>query len=420
VSDSRSGETRLPADSAAPAPDDERHWGALRQTVALPADHVMLNAGSLSPTPLPVLAAVTELRKQQAAAPTDFIVRTGPARIEVTRVRLARQFNIDPLDLVLLPNVTFAINIVAQSLNLPAGAEILTTEHEYGAMVYTWQRLAKQAGLSVRAIALPYEQNDPDAIFDAIERAIGPKTAVIFFSHVTTQIGLVMPAARICKLARDRGILSIIDGAHSPGMLPLDLAETGADFYGANGHKWMMAPAGTGFLHVQHDRRATIQPLVTSWGWGFDPAKLDERVHSGPTRWHFSLEFHGVVDRCAQIAMADAVDYLEGIGPAAIAARVRYLSDYARRRFAETAGLVAATPEDARLRGSLTAFDFPVRDTNVAHELLFREHRIEAVFPRVGDKTFLRISTGFYNTPREIDRLAEALPALRKALWYDK
>jgi isopenicillin-N epimerase len=366
------------------------------------------------------LAAVTELRKQLAASPTDFIVRTGTARIEATRARLARQFNVNPLDLVLLPNVTFAINIVAQSLKesqkLPAGAEILTTEHEYGAMLHTWQRVAKQADLSVRTIPLPYEQNDPDVIFNAIEQAIGPKTAVLFFSHVTTQLGLVMPAARICKLARDRGIFSVIDAAHAPGMLPLDLAEVGADFYGGNGHKWMMAPAGTGFLHVRHDLRSLLHPLVTSWGWGFDRTKLDERTHGGATRWQFDLEFHGVVDRCAQIAMADAIEYLEGIGPSAIAARVRYLSDHARQRFAQTAGLVAATPTDPRLRGSLTAFDFPVRDTNAAHELLFRQHRIEAVFPRVGIKTFLRISTGFFNTPSEIDRLADVLPALKKAL----
>jgi isopenicillin-N epimerase len=163
-----------------------------------------------------------------------------------------------------------------------------------------------------------------------------------------------MPAARICKLARDRGIFSVIDAAHAPGMLPLDLAEVGADFYGGNGHKWMMAPAGTGFLHVRHDLRSLLHPLVTSWGWGFDRTKLDERTHGGATRWQFDLEFHGVVDRCAQIAMADAIEYLEGIGPSAIAARVRYLSDHARQRFAQTAGLVAATPTDPRLRGSPT------------------------------------------------------------------
>jgi isopenicillin-N epimerase len=410
--------------SNVPAPNDERSWGEIRKTVALPTDHVMLNAGSLSPTPWPVLAAVTELRKQQAAAPSDFIMRSGPVRIEATRGRLARYFNANPLDLVLLPNVTFAINIVAQSLRestlLPAGSEILTTEHEYGAMVFCWQRLAKQMGLTVRAIPLPYEQNYEDAIVHAIEKAIGPKTKLLFFSHVTTQIGLVIPAARICNLARERGILTAIDGAHSPGMLPLDLAEVGADFYGGNGHKWMMAPAGTGFLHVRRDHRPMVQPLVTSWGWGYEPAKLDESMHFGSTRWQWSLEFQGVCDRSAQIAMANAVDYLEGIGREAITARVRYLSNYARKRFAETAGLVAATPTDPRLSGSLTAFDFPVRDTTAAHQSLFRDHHVEAVFPRVGEKTFLRISTGFFNTPGEIDQLAQALPALRKSLWWEK
>lgn len=411
--------TRPPVQPTRPAPHDiEAYWQAARQTVSLPADVIMLNAGSLSPTPKPVLESVTAYRKSQAEDPTNFIMRLGPKLISTARPRIARHFNCDPLDFVLLPNVTFAINLVAESLRLDPGAEILTTEHEYGAMILTFQRMAQKQGLTIRQIPLPYEAADLDAIVAAFEQAIGPKTALIFFSHITTQIGLIMPAQRICALARDRGILTVIDGAHAPGMLPLDLSAIDADFYGGNGHKWMMAPAGSGFLHVRHEHRKMIQPLVTSWGWGYDPAKLDEPTHSFESRWQHSLEFQGVCDRCAQIAMADTIDYLDKIGRDLIARRVRYLSDHARRRFAETAGLVVATPADPRLSGSLTAFEFPVRDPFAAHDYLFQNHHIEAVFPRIPGKTFLRISTGFYNTTEEIDRLAEALPDLKQKFWH--
>jgi isopenicillin-N epimerase len=395
---------------------DDASWLKARESVCLSTDHIALNAGTLSPTPRPVLDVVTRFRRMQAEAPTDFVMRRQGVLLETARTRLARELDVDALDLVLTTNVTYAINLVVATLKLESGAEILTTDHEYGSMIYCWQRRAKRDKLTLRELTVPYESNDPAAIIDVFAKAITPKTRVLFFSHVTTQIGLILPAKEICALARKHGIITIIDGAHAPGMIPVDLASIDADFYGANCHKWMMAPAGSGFLHVRHDQRQMIQPLITSWGYPYDRGQPDKATHSGATNWQWDLEFHGGTDRCPQMAIPATLDYLDGVGRAAIAARVRYLSEHARKRFGE-AGLIAATPADPRLCGSLTAFDFPVKDCFAAQQWLFDNHKIEAPFTSGAKKTFLRISTGFFNTTGEIDQLADVIPQIREEFW---
>src|SRR5688500_13410922 len=227
---------------------DESFWQAKRGLVALPAGKVNLNAGTLSPTPLPVLAAVNRLRGQMARDPSDFLWRrTGPL-IERARERVARYVNCDARDLLLLPNATYAINVVVNALRLPRGAEILTSDHEYGAMMFTWRRAAARNGWTVREVELPFQTEDPEEIVEAFRRAIGEATKVLYFSHGTTTTGLVLPARELCALARERGLLAIVDGAHAPGMVPLDIGAIGADFYAANCHKWMMSPPGAGFV----------------------------------------------------------------------------------------------------------------------------------------------------------------------------
>src|SRR4051812_34180349 len=230
---------------------DEQLWTERRLEMILDPDSANLNAGTLSPIARSVFDAVTDLRRRQAAAPSDFCWRQTPPLINRARASLAKYLHCREGDLLLLPNVTFAINIVTNSLKLPAGSEILTSDHEYGAMRMCWRRFAARHDVTVREIAMPYRAEDPQEIVDAFARAISPKTRVVFFSHCTTSTGLLLPAREITQAVRARSdALVIIDGAHAPGMIPLNLEKIGADFYGANCHKWIMAPAGSGFLHV--------------------------------------------------------------------------------------------------------------------------------------------------------------------------
>ena len=394
----------------------ESFWRTKRELVALPAGKVNLNAGTLSPTPLPVLAAVNRLRGQMARDPSDFLWRrTGPL-IERARQRVAAYVNCDARDLLLLPNATYAINVVVNSLQsrLPRGVEILTTDHEYGSMMFLWRRAAERCGWTVRQVTLPFQAEDPEEIVEAFRGAISDATKVLYFSHGTTTTGLVLPARQLCALARERGLMSIVDGAHAPGMVPLDLREIGADFYAANCHKWMMAPAGAGFLHVAPQHKASLASLVTSWGFEYDRSNPEAPSVIDATCWQYDHEFHGTLDRCPQMVLPEALGFREDLGgDDAIRARVREIATYARERLAAACGLTPVTPTNESLSGAIVAFDYPCDDPVKVRDRLYHEHGIECPVSTANGRTFLRVSCAWFVTLEEIDRLADAVVAMR-------
>jgi len=305
--------------------------------------------------------------------------------------------------------------VVSSSVPLRPGDEILTSDHEYGAMVSCWKRRAKKAGARLRRVRLPYDSEDAGAVVDAFRRAIGPRTRVLFFSHVTSTTGLVLPAAALCAMARRRGVITVVDGAHAAGMVPLDLGRIGADFYGANAHKWLMAPAGCGFLHVRRERKALLRSIITSWGWGYPARRRERDSGGGGSCWQRDFEFHGVTDRTPQMVLPELLAFRRRLGgERAIARRVRALSDHARARLSRL-GLPPATPRNPALRGAMTAFEIPARLSRILRDRLWRRHRIEVPVTSAAGRHFLRVSTAWFNTPAEIDRLAKALgPALRR------
>ena len=389
---------------------DDAHWRRSRELMELDESSINLNAGTLSPTPRPVLRAVAELRGRQSQAPSDFCWRQWPALLDESRAALARYLNCYAKDLLLLPNVTFAMNIAFTALqDLGLDSEILTTDHEYGAMMFALERVATRKRLRVRELKLPYLSEDPDELVQSFAGQLTDKTRAIFFSHCTTTTGLILPAAKICAAARERNILTIIDGAHAPGMVAVDLGAIDADFYGANCHKWMMAPAGCGFLYVAPRVRALIEPIITSWGYEYDRPRADEDSGWGGTFWQRDMEFHGTLDRCAQMVMPDVLDFRLTIGgEKAIERRMRELAAYARERLGEV-GLTCATPRNANLSCALTAFDFPCDDLLAARDRFWNEHRIECPATVASGKTFLRVSTAWFNTSAEIDSLCAAV-----------
>jgi isopenicillin-N epimerase len=394
-------------------PDDAK-WNQERSRILLDPQKINLNSGTLFPTPIPILEAVFELRRQMATNPSDFFWRQIQGYLVSSRAQLAEYLGCNHADLLLLPNVTFALNLVAESLRLQSGDEILTTDHEYGATIVMWKRIAQEHGLKVRQLQLPYLAEDPAEVVDAFARAIGADTRVLFFSHVTASTGQALPVAELCALARQRGLLSIVDGAHAPGAIGVSLAKIGADFYAANCHKWLMAPAGAGFLHVSPQRKSMLQPLVTSWGWGYAPEKREEDSGNGGSRWQWEMEFHGTADRCPQLVLPKCFGFRESLGgDDAIRKRCRSLSSYARQALA-ACGLAPATPENDQLNsGVLTAFDFPCDDVIKIRNRLWHEFDIECPVTFAAGKTFLRVSTAWFNTTEEIDRLAQAVRRIR-------
>jgi isopenicillin-N epimerase len=390
----------------------EAFWKDKRRDMMLPPGEAQLNAGTLSPTPRPVFDAVERLRRRQAESPTDFVSREGPIRIQRSRSRMAAFLKADPADLLLLPNVTHALNVVATSLPLRRGDEVLMTDHEYGAMAACWRRAAKAAGASVRELRLPFDAEDPAAVVDAFRRAIARQTRILFFSHVTCSTGLVIPAAAVCALARRRGVTTVVDGAHAPGMVPVDLGRIGADFYGANVHKWMMAPSGCGFLHARRTRKTILRSIVTSWGWGYPPTRRERDSGWGGSFWQRDFEFMGIADRTPQMVLPEMLAFRRRLGgEAAIARRVRDLSDYARALLAGI-GLRPSTPVNPVLRGAMIAFELPRRAPADFRERIWAHSKVESGVTEAAGHRFLRVSVAWFNRREDIDRLARAVKTL--------
>ena len=383
------------------------NWTIARQLVPLDPTVTMLNTGSFGPTPTPVLAYAAKVREELAAGPTNYYMRTLPPLLWQAREATAAFLGTTPERLVFTSNVSVAINFVAHGLRLNAPGEILMTDHEYGAMVWCWQRAGQRHRLNVKTFALP---RDPDEIVEAATRAMTPKTRVLFFSHVLSPTGLVMPAKAICEAARRRGILTVVDGAHAPAMIPLSVSDIGADFYTGNLHKWLLAPMGAGFLAVGPGMEDRLAPMHVSWGYYPDLPAIppDARDIYGSTPRTRFLEFDGTRDPAPWLSVPEAIRFQTEIGFDAIRARHAELAAYCHAKIP----LPPATPKDRRFAGSLTAFELPSGLSPVKlRERLWAE-RIEIPVIERPDRSLLRVSHHFYTTEAEIDRLAAVLPAI--------
>lgn len=388
-------------------------WSHARAQMLLDPTVINLNTGSFGPLPRAVFDQATALRRRLAEEPMDFLVRQAPPLLWQARERLAGFLGGDPRRLVFTANVTTAINLVAASLRLAAPGEILLTDHEYGAMHWCWERAAQRQGLTLRTFPLPILPRTPGAIVDAVRAALTERTRLLFFSHILSPTGLVLPARAICAEARRRGVLTVIDGAHAPAMIPVDLAALDCDFYGGNCHKWLLAPTGSGFLYLGPGSEDRVQPLQVSWGWNYNRARADEPDEVGSTSRLRALEFEGTRDLCPWLAVPTAIAFQESLGWERIRARIAELTAYVRERLTGRAGLRLATPSDAASHGAMTAFWLPPGTEPVAlRHGLWKRFRIEAPIVERLEGPLIRVSTHFYNTEAEIDCLAEALTVL--------
>ena len=399
-------------------------WSIARSQILLDPTVTMLNTGSFGPLPRPVFDRATELRLRLAAGPTDFFVRQAPPLLWEARTRTAEFLGTAPHRLVFTTNVSAAINLVASGLKLASPGEILMTDHEYGAMVWCWQRAGQRQGLTVRTFPLPTMTDDLGEIVAAARRAMTPKTRLFFFSHVLSPTGLVLPAKELCLEARRQGIVSVVDGAHAPALIPLSIGDIGADFYTANLHKWLLAPIGAGFLVIGPGNEDRLQPLHVSWGYFADKYQLgdlmkavgpDERDSYGSTPRVRFLEFEGTRDICPWLAVPAAINFQSALGWDAVRQRIAELAAYTRVAIAK-AGFTLATPATPGLHGAMTAFELPAGVNAVALRKELWGQRIEIPVIERPDRLLLRVSHHFYTTEAEIDRLFEVLPpALAKS-----
>jgi len=279
----------------------------LRRFWALDPDVVFLNHGSFGAAPIAVLEEQRRWRDRMESDPVRFFARDLDAALADVRAVLGRFVGADPDGLALVPNATAGVNTITRSLRFGPGDEILTADHEYNASLNALRFAAERDGARLVEVALGYPVPSADDVVARVLDAVTPRTRLAMFSHVTSPTAIVLPVERLVPLLRERGIETLVDGAHAPGMLPLDLADLGAAYYTGNCHKWMCAPKGAAFLHVRHDLRHAIRPLAISHGAN-DP---------DPSRPRYRKEFDwtGTDDPSAFLAIPAAIEHIGGMLP---------------------------------------------------------------------------------------------------------
>lgn len=372
----------------------------LKGQFLLDPDIIFLNHGSFGACPRPVFEAYQSWQRQLERQPVAFLARRFPELMHDARVSLAGFLGTSAENLVYVPNATTAANLVARSIPLERGDEVVATDLEYGAMDRMWVRVTRGAGSTYRRVSIPLPVHGEDDLVERIWSAVGERTRVLFLSHIASSTGLVLPVAELLRRARGAGILSFVDGAHVPGQLPLRLDELGADFYTGNCHKWLLAPKGAAFLWARPEVQSLVEPLVVSWG--------NMSVEDSP--FIQENEFQGTRDIAPYLAVPAAIQFFRDQDWAGVAARCRALARKVRTMFVETLGGEPLAPPSwyAQLVAHELAADEPERIKN----RLYDEFRIEIPVTQLGDRWFIRASVQGYNDDSDYEALRAALVAV--------
>ena len=392
-----------------------RHW-------LLEDGVVFLNHGSFGACPRPVLEAQARLREQMEREPVRFFTREAPALLDAARQSLGAFVGAEPDDLAFVPNATAALNAVLRSFPLAPGDEILVTDHEYNATRNAAEHAARERGARVAVAQVPFPLcygAGPERVVEAVLERISSRTRLAVLDHVTSPTGLVFPIEHLARELRGRDIELLVDGAHAPGMLDLDLRSLSAAYYAGNCHKWICAPKGAGFLFVRRDRQAGVRPAVISHG-------ANAPVPPGNLRFRAEFDWTGTDDPTPALCVPEALRFLATLAPGGwpeIRERNRALTLEARRILAGALGTALPCP-DAML-GSLAAL--PVPETAafppaLASSALARDPLHDALRRRgiqapvvscpAHPGRLLRVSAALYNERADYERLAGALVEL--------
>ncbi|HQT94464.1 MAG TPA: aminotransferase class V-fold PLP-dependent enzyme [Thermoanaerobaculaceae bacterium] len=377
---------------------------SMRDRFLLRPGVVYLNHGSFGACPRPVFERYQAWQRELEAEPVEFLGRRFTALMRAARESLAAFAGADPDDLVFVPNATTGLNALARSLRLDPGDEVLATDHEYGALDRTWTFVCEKLGARYVRRPLPLPIASTEEILDAVWSGVGNRTRVLFLSHVTSTTAIVFPVTELVRRARERGILTVIDGAHAPGQIPLDLAALGTDFYAGNCHKWMNAPKGSAFLYARAEVQPLLEPLVVSWGWHSD--------RPGPSRFVDEHEWQGTRDVAAYLAVPAAIEFMAEHDWPEVQRACHDLATAARDRINALTGLPPLTPAAGGWFGQMATVALPPCDHEALQRRLFDEFAIEVPTFSWNGGSYLRVSIQAYNDASDVDALVAALSRL--------
>jgi isopenicillin-N epimerase len=389
---------------------------SIKDLFLLDPEVVFLNHGSFGACPHPIFEVYQAWQRRLEAQPVLFLGREFIEHDRKARQALAEYLNAATDDLVFVTNATQGVNIVARSLDLKPGDEILTSDHEYGACDRAWQFICRKRGAQYvrQPISLPIS-----APLDAVEQfwqGVTPRTKLIFLSHVTSPTAQRLPLEAICARARRFGILTLVDGAHAPGQIPLDLQQLGADFYTGNCHKWMLSPKGAAFLYARPEVQNQVEPLVVSWGWGENPT-----ITTGSSYVDYQV-WSGTRDPSAALAVPAAIQFMRKYNWEQVRQECHELLLQALAHIGDLSGLASPYPAELDFAGRVGPNPLPpqmgiaplppVSDLEALKNRLYDQFRIEVPLIEWNGGHYVRISIQAYNTPADIDALKGALEAL--------
>jgi isopenicillin-N epimerase len=381
-------------------------YNELKEAFLLRKDIAFLNFGSFGACPKPVFEEYQRFQRELEYEPVQFILNKGPEYLKESRIRLAEYVTCNPDDLVYVPNPTYGVNIVARSLDLQPGDEILGTNIEYGACDRTWDFYCAEKGATYirQGISLPIKSKE--AFLDDFRKGFSDKTRLVFLSQITSATGLILPVKEICEEAKRREVLVFIDGAHVPGHIPLNLETLDPDFYTGACHKWMMTPKGSSFLYVKPEYQKQLDPLIVSWGY-----QADFPSHSQFLDYH---QFNGTRDFSAYLTIPKAIDFMKSNDWWEVAEDCRSLVQKWLPKLCDLVGSEPLAPVDDEFIGQMGSIPVQCKNPIELKHILYNEYKIEIPVMVQNGQAYVRFSINAFNSEEDLVKLEKALINLKQ------
>lgn len=365
-----------------------------------------LNFGSFGACPKEVFDDYIQWQYLLEKEPVQFVAFEGIGYVKNSLLALAKYINCNANDLVFVPNPTHAINLLAKNIKLTVGDEVLSTNLEYGAMDRTWNYYCKAAGATYIQQPIRLPLTSKEAFIKEFWKGYSAKTKVVFISQITSSTALIFPVKEICEEAKKRGLITIVDGAHVPGHIDLNLAELQADFYTGACHKWMMTPKGCSFLYAKQEFQAMLDPLIISWGY-----QSATPSHSQFFDYH---QFNGTRDFSAYLTVPKAIEFMEKHNWKKVSDDCKNKLLAVAPKLFELLNTKPLAPLTNEFFGQICSAEIKTSEPEKLQRLLFEKYRIEIPVMRHADKCYIRFSFQAFNTTTEIDYLIQSLAEIIK------
>ena len=360
-----------------------------------------LNHGSFGSCPKPIFEEYQRLQLELEKDPVLFIQKNQPQYLKIAREELAGFVGCDAKDLYFTPNPTFAVNTIMRSLNLQSDDEILSTNHEHGAMDRTWNFSFKKSGAKYIRQTISMPVISKETLLEEFWSGYSSKTKVVFLNHISSATALIFPVKEICEKAQQLGLITIIDGAHVPGHIDLNIAELNPDYYTGTLHKWMLAPKGSSFLYVKKEFQNDLQPLVVSWGY--------ESLSPSESQFLDYHEYQGTNEISAYLCTPTVIEFLKQYKWKEVAANCKQLVLDNYQRFCDLVGAKPICPITSEFLGQMASIPIRTEKPMELKEVLYTKYKIQIPVMPLNDQIFIRYSMNAYNSQKDLDVLYQAL-----------